>query len=660
MTELRSAFLIRARVKHDGVLMKLISQQLQGLWLVLFAIGTSLSWAEGRVYSVESWQPPDVAAHQVKAAALAPKLKAIAPISAMARIMLDAPLVKKDALSSKPGAPTRIGFTRDLTALSKLAQVSSELRFAPLPEGGLVGRFMVVSPNAAATRLGLVIEALPNAAELRFFSADGKQVERVDGQTINTLIESNRVQGLKDPVARRYWSPVIEGDALGLEVYLPKGVSAEGLRFTAPEIAHLAINPAAADLNFVTRAGSASCNLDVNCYSGWSQTRNAIALIVLIRGGGAYLCSGTLLNTTNNSGIPYFLTANHCVTEAAEASTMESYWFYYSTACDSGQRNPGFVRMPGGAELLYHSDLTDASFVKLYGTPPAGVVYAGWTTAAPTTNLASTGLHNPLGDLQKIAFGRVDAFLNCRATTSDQFDCSVATQQNGNSINVIFSGGITEPGSSGSGLFQNDGKLFGQLYGGSSSCSNPAGSNIYGRFDKTFAAGNLAQWLAPSSSQTIAFGPSPALYIGGKVAVHVSATSGLPVMLKSLTPGVCRVSGHDAIGLRLGTCRLEATQAGGNGWAAAQPVTQSSQVRQARKLSVKVVGAGTVHIMPSNVVCSTSCSLKLANGSRVELEAVPRAGTTGVRWLGIRGCATAPTCIFDLTRDRSVRAVMPR
>lgn len=640
--------------------MKLISPHLLGHWLVLFALGTGHAWAEAPVYNVESWQPRDAAARRAKSVVLAPQLKAIAPISAIARIKLDPPLLKKEALSSAPGTPTWIGFTRDVAALSRLSQVRSELHFASLPDGGQVGRFMVVSPMAAATRLGLLIEALPNSAEFRFFSADGKQIERVDGQTINTLIEGNRIQGIKDPVAQRYWSPVIDGEALGLEVYLPKGVSTEGLRFRATEMAHLAVNPAAAELNLRTRAGSASCNLDVNCYSGWSQTRNSIARIAFISGGGAYLCSGTLLNTTNNSGIPYFLTANHCVTEAAEASTIESYWFYYSTACDSGQLNPGFVRTPGGAQLLYHSDLTDASFVKLHGTPPAGAVFAGWTTATPTTNLASTGLHNPLGDLQKIAFGRVDAFKNCRVTSGDRMECLLVSQQNGNFIDVIFSGGITEPGSSGSGLFQDDGKLFGQLSGASVSCAYPAGSNIYGRFDKTFAAGNLAQWLAPSSSQTIVFGPSPALYVGGKVPVHVSATSGLPVTLKSLSPRVCRVSGHDAVGLRLGTCRLEATQAGGNGWAAAQPVTQSSQVRQARKLSVKLMGAGAVHIMPSNVVCSTNCSLKLANGSRVELEAVPSGGDSGFRWLGIRGCGTALTCIFDLTRDRSVRAVMPR
>jgi hypothetical protein len=42
--------------------------------------------------------------------------------------------------------------------------------------------------------------------------------------------------------------------------------------------------------------------------------------------------------------------------------------------------------------------------------------------------------------------------------------------------------------------------LFGQLYGGSSSCTNPSGSNIYGRFDKAYAAGNLGQWLNASNA----------------------------------------------------------------------------------------------------------------------------------------------------------------
>jgi hypothetical protein len=44
--------------------------------------------------------------------------------------------------------------------------------------------------------------------------------------------------------------------------------------------------------------------------------------------------------------------------------------------------------------------------------------------------------------------------------------------------------GVTEGGSSGSALFTSSGRqLIGQLYGGYSSCANPTGADIYGRFD---------------------------------------------------------------------------------------------------------------------------------------------------------------------------------
>ena len=49
--------------------------------------------------------------------------------------------------------------------------------------------------------------------------------------------------------------------------------------------------------------------------------------------------SGTLLADRDTSTtVPYFLTANHCVSSQAAASTIQSYWFYRATACDSGTR----------------------------------------------------------------------------------------------------------------------------------------------------------------------------------------------------------------------------------------------------------------------------------------------------------------------------------
>ncbi|WP_289240873.1 hypothetical protein [Delftia sp.] len=54
--------------------------------------------------------------------------------------------------------------------------------------------------------------------------------------------------------------------------------------------------------------------------------------------------------------------------------------------------------------------------------------------------------------------------------------------------------GLTQPGSSGSGLFLN-GLLVGTLYGGDDqTCSRTGGNSIYGRFDLLFP--NVQKWLA--------------------------------------------------------------------------------------------------------------------------------------------------------------------
>ena len=51
--------------------------------------------------------------------------------------------------------------------------------------------------------------------------------------------------------------------------------------------------------------------------------------------------------------------------------------------------------------------------------------------------------------------------------------------------------GTTEPGSSGSPLFNQDGRVIGQLYGGTANCSNNI-DDYYGRFDVSWASGGAA------------------------------------------------------------------------------------------------------------------------------------------------------------------------
>jgi len=66
---------------------------------------------------------------------------------------------------------------------------------------------------------------------------------------------------------------------------------------------------------------------------------NAVARIIFTRDGSSYACSGTLVADTDTASVvPYFLTANHCISTQTSASTMQSYWFYRSSACGSDTR----------------------------------------------------------------------------------------------------------------------------------------------------------------------------------------------------------------------------------------------------------------------------------------------------------------------------------
>ena len=64
---------------------------------------------------------------------------------------------------------------------------------------------------------------------------------------------------------------------------------------------------------------------------------------------------------------------------------------------------------------------------------------------------------------------------------------------------VRWQQGVVEPGSSGSGAFTAIGArryLVGQLFGGTSSCSAPNGTDYFARFDVNYANG-LQSWLNP-------------------------------------------------------------------------------------------------------------------------------------------------------------------
>lgn len=381
--------------------------------------------------------------------------------------------------------------------------------------GGKVAHFSVTSSGAVRVRAQVQIGNFPAGAELRFYSPANP--DRVFGP----YIEANSLS----------WSPTLEGDTLGMEVFLPTGVTPQQVELALPQLSHLVVDPASSQLkNSVFKGEYASCQQDIACASpAWQETGKAVARYIFTETNGlSYLCSGTVLADNDvYTQVPYFFTAAHCVNNQQAASTMDMFWLYANTTC--GGTNNSFTQTSGGAELLMSKTALDTTFVRLNKPPPAGVLMSGWTTAPLGDNQAVTGIHHGLGSPKKYAMGNFQWHLHIEAINGGY---STTPDDNGDFSSISWHTGITAPGSSGSGIWMEQGGkhyLNGSLLGGSSDCTNPDAPDEYTRFERTWPF--ISSWLGatgkpPSLRLRNANIPATALVEGVIVARYLQGVRG--------------------------------------------------------------------------------------------------------------------------------------
>ncbi len=320
---------------------------------------------------------------------------------------------------------------------------------------------------------------------------------------------------------------MIEGDEVTIEYHANKEVT------TLPQIDIFEvvyfyrgvedfITPFDKDATFQEKADN--CQVDILCAPERNGNENQINSVIhytFSQGGGTYVCSAAMLNNTAEDFTPYVLTAWHCGEPNAGTSLSGWvwYWKYQKNSCSPGAANAsdpgkgnktmagGTVRASSGSGTLNNppgnNQLAGSDFylVELQTTPPNSydAFYAGWDR----TNNAGTdgvGIHHPSGSAKKI---------------STYTQTLLSSTYNGGASNAHWSvrwaattngHGVTEGGSSGSPIFNEAGRVVGQLSGGSSFCTNTSARDLYGKMYTNWDlcgstdGAQLEPWLDPSGT----------------------------------------------------------------------------------------------------------------------------------------------------------------
>ncbi|MBI2215515.1 MAG: trypsin-like peptidase domain-containing protein [Acidobacteria bacterium] len=314
-------------------------------------------------------------------------------------------------------------------------------------DGGFEWTAVIRSPEAAAVRVGFSGFDLPDGSELYVFTDGGMAFGPYTGRGPNGDGE--------------FWTNTVAGSEIVMELHAGR---AGAPRFTISAFGHLtdafaiagalAPRPEAAQPNCSVNA---NCVVGANCVatnSAVNTAKDAVAHILFASGGWLYICSGGLVaDSDTGTNIPYFVTANHCISRASEASSLETF-FFYEAACGSCP-DPGAAATTGST-IASTSKTSDYTLLRLSQNAPSGAAFLGWSSAeiAFTNNAPLYRISHPKGAPQSYSEQVVDTSKGvCRSWPR------------GNWIYSRDTLGATEGGSSGSPVVNGSGQLVGQLSG---------------------------------------------------------------------------------------------------------------------------------------------------------------------------------------------------
>jgi V8-like Glu-specific endopeptidase len=296
------------------------------------------------------------------------------------------------------------------------------------------------------------------------------------------------------------------GDDIVIEYYEPATVVGKATLITRGfshiyRMAHLAEN-----IEGGVRAAD-TCEVDVRCPEGtpWADQRQSVVRLSIVAGNTIGACSGSLINNLNYDCKNYILTADHCIndiTNASDYGLLSVRFNFQRSGCGTGiapssNQRTGVTRRADSNDNGGQSG-SDFALLEMEEAPNSAwnPYYAGWDASG---NATPTGMciHHPDGDVKKISYAQ-NIVNGSWGVANTHWKVTWGP--------TVTHWGVTEPGSSGSPLYNSDRRIIGTLTGGYSFCYAQTANDYYGKVSKHWTSNpnpsteKLKVWLDPNNT----------------------------------------------------------------------------------------------------------------------------------------------------------------
>ena len=353
--------------------------------------------------------------------------------------------------------------------------------------GGKLWRLKVRSRDAKGLILYYNDFFMPNGATMHVFNEDKSHV-------LGAFTSVNNKEG------NVFATDITRGESCTIEYFEPDAVIGLG-RISIDKVSHVYRGMKERS----TEERSDPCEVDVRCPEGddWGPQIDGVVKIIVVSNQGSGFCSGSVINNSAQDCAPYILTAMHCgVNLSASLYNQWVFQFNRQKACGGSGLIEGTQAITGGTRRAHSNDGggnsgSDYMLMELSSQIPNsyGAYYNGWnksTAASPS----GVSIHHPAGDIKKIS-----TYSNSLVSTN--WGSAAGSHWRVRWVATVTNHGVTEGGSSGSPIFDNNGYIVGQLTGGSSYCVSPNQPDLYGKMSYNWTSNpgdDLKNWLDPTNS----------------------------------------------------------------------------------------------------------------------------------------------------------------